>query len=1436
MVAALLALGLPLASCWAAPPQPSFYLPFEGSTSAALAGGSRAPVPNVTAPTDTILQLLSLQQPRFLPGKVGRCYDIGDQPLVYECAGNFRADEGTCSFWVSPEWRGDDRNLYSTLFGAADWGMVYKYEDQTSLTFATAKPDADLYYDCGAPDISSWQPGEWHHVVVTWSRQRDERRLFVDGQPEGRAPFPYCRQVKAGPLFVGAGCTLYPQPVAYAKLDEFALWDEPLDDGAVEELFSLGTEGKPLAPIEVPPVVETGEATPLPVVHPASPPPPDPNVPAVIELGPRTRVELSGWWQFLPATAPLAELPTAGWGLTRLPGHWTAGHDTLRPDGQPAGGQWEGQPLSRYPIAYLQRTFVADAAWQARSVVLQLGGVDGLAQVFLNGRLLGWLPAWEPESYDIGSALQYGQENTLTIVLRTRGGSPDAGVYGEVGLCITSGALINDVSIRPHVPQGQIEFACDAWYPGQPTEAVLEFDVVESTAPERVVRRFTHACRLAPVGGDQPALYPRLQRITATFDWPEAHPWTLDDPFLYDLTVSLRIGDALRDRTAPVRFGSREFARRGADLLLNGKPVHLRGHQIDLPWGDQIARVQELKAAGLNCLELSGPISSSWYAGTPYQRALFEDILSYCDEHGLIAIPILPDLQVIQDRVFEPAVAELYQRRLAKHIATYGNHAGIGLWYMHFNLAGYDWYLAPSKLDGSYRPEDPGFRAKERFALEAQRLAQALDARPIYHHACGNFGDIFTCNLYLGPNIPTQEREEWPSAWAEKRPFPFIACEHCCLLIPYWFRPRQFPLEVVYAGEPIFDELSAMYLGPAAYGQITPELFDLYDVGRPPRGTRMRELIRHHPGYQAVKSQVAQHSLRAWRTYGVSGIIFNAENWDFKDDEGRPLPMMQALARYFGDTDLYVVGPPGDWPSKDHSFFAGETVRKQVVLLNDLTRDIPCTLQWALRDAGGQVYASGRIEATSEAGKPTFYPLELTAPQVAERNDLTLAVEPVSQPKQDFQPETFPLQVFPAERPVEPAGPVLLYDPVGDTAAVLRRAAVQCDSYTRDSDPARAALLIVGRRSWDAGFLALAEATNLDQAVRDGLRVLVFEQTTASPFGLRLEETSTRQTFIAAPDHPLLRRLQAADLQDLRGASDLLEPYPDAPPETEHAWPARGFKWGNRGIVATYVYVKPHYAPFRPVLQCGFDLVQSPLLEARCGRGSITLCQVDVTPRYGADPVSTALVDNLLTTLTQRGSEVPTPCSFVGESARRFLSTFGVTPTGFRPDDRGVIVVGGEPPDGGQMTALEQAARDGATVLLLPQAECGPAFGLRLREQRLFGGRLGTSPLLTGLDDGDVYLKQWATLSVASDENGWESLIQPGLLAAREIGAGRLLACRLDPESLGPTRARVKLLRFWNLLLANLGVERSPGPVFGAPPTPPYEDNQWEQIPPYMDW
>jgi len=426
--------------------------------------------------------------------------------------------------------------------------------------------------------------------------------------------------------------------------------------------------------------------------------------------------------------------------------------------------------------------------------------------------------------------------------------------------------------------------------------------------------------------------------------------------------------------------------------------------------------------------------------------------------------------------------------------------------------------------------------------------------------------------------------------------------------------------------------------------------------------------------------------------------------------------------------------------------------------------------------------------------------------------------------------------VFPRPPAAAPTGKVLFFDPVGQTAKLLARAVVAAEPLGEQSDLRQAALVVVGKRAYGPEFRRLAAKLRLIRAVEEGLNLAVFEQATPDVLGLKLTERSLRDVFIAEPGHPLLAGLRPADLVNLRGRSDLVEAYPEVTPGTEKVWPARGYKWGNRGVTATFLYRKPHYAPLRPVLECGFDLVDSPLLEGQWGAGRILLCQVDVTSRYGTDPVSTRLVNQTLSWLGRRGDAARRRCVCVGDSARRFVTRFGVVAEQFRHKPDEIVVVGTEPVPPETAAAIEAAIRAGATALLLPESPLGARFGLKSTPERLFIGRLCDDPLLAGSNDGDLYLKAWTRLPVVAERGGWQVLVKPGIVARKDLGRGRVIACQIDPEKLGATRGRVKTLRFWNVLLANLELPRAPLTEELQPRLAFYEDNPWEEIPRFRSW
>src|SRR5205085_1097109 len=74
----------------------------------------------------------------------------------------------------------------------------------------------------------------------------------------------------------------------------------------------------------------------------------------------------------------------------------------------------------------------------------------------------------------------------------------------------------------------------------------------------------------------------------------------------------------------------------------------------------------------------------------------------------------------------------------------------------------------------------------------------------------------------------------------------------------------------------------------------------------------------------------------------------------------------------------------------------------------------------------------------------------------------------------------------------------------------------------------------------------------------------------------------------------------------------------------------RVWRCGNRGNVASILIEKPARGNFLPILEGGYSLHYSPLMEYREGKGFVLFCQVDVTGRSEAEPAAEMLIRNLI--------------------------------------------------------------------------------------------------------------------------------------------------------------------------------------------------------------
>jgi len=294
----------------------------------------------------------------------------------------------------------------------------------------------------------------------------------------------------------------------------------------------------------------------------------------------RPRLNLNGTWEF--------RLDPQDEGVAQ---EWFRA-DVDYPDRIQVPGNWQAQGFGE-PRAHLRHDYQGKAwyrrivtipgAWAGRRVWLHLGGVTNTADVFVNGQQVGFVEGFlTPYEFDVTEAVTPGGENVLACRVDSTGPAPVGmfnfwgrwgGLYRPAWLEARSDPMLDDLFVRPDVENAtartQVVLRRNA--PGKPWEGRLAVRIT----PVRSQARSEAECREVPVrlGEGQTESEPALVDIQVR----DLHPWSPEDPFLYEVEVSLLENgtaiDVVRDR-----FGMRQFEiGEGGKLLLNGRPYFVRG-------------------------------------------------------------------------------------------------------------------------------------------------------------------------------------------------------------------------------------------------------------------------------------------------------------------------------------------------------------------------------------------------------------------------------------------------------------------------------------------------------------------------------------------------------------------------------------------------------------------------------------------------------------------------------------------------------------------------------------------------------------------------------------------------------------------------------------------------------------------------------------------
>ncbi|MCK5804698.1 MAG: hypothetical protein KAI66_17805 [Lentisphaeria bacterium] len=1172
----------------------------------------------------------------FATGKVGQAASVpAGSGLDFAPLIRFLShEEGTVAVWLKINWEPSE-TATRLLIDLGRFASLRRWREQQFLTYSLWYHHLDEKHDYSCTwSLDGWGAGQWRHVALTWSWKDKRRVLFVDGEPVRTS------SINRIPNII----TLFRIGPDAELADELYAFDCALTAAEVKQLHEAGVRGRPACPIQDIPKA-AGASARIPVGE-REPPPAFVNWSfdgaEQRDNGQRGEITMHGWWRWQCGESPYKPPASPHWLYRKVPNqsHYGESFPVLDKERQsvPASDSRVGsKSLAKMP-QWCEREFGVPKTWRGRRIILALDSLIHESAIYLNGELLAALPKLNlGGDYDITDKLRWDVPNRLTLF--------SSGVDG-------------DISLRSVPVTAQIQ---DAWlvtsWRRKEATVRLEMDLAKDETVRTVVRIFDG-------GKNEPAkqfegigeMCVGSTNLSLSTSWPEAQPWSPKHPKLYTYTVTVYDrDDVILDETLPQRFGFREIWMAGGDFYLNGKPFHFIGHSnAHLTAASEIGdadyvrySLEQWRKAGVNTV-------------TPWQGTArfptFHPLLDIADEMGMVMFP-LTGIPTGEHTSLASLGTERRKKLYARYIRRYRQHPSVLCWMVGVGAHNFD--FCPGAMDGRFSPK-----------IEKEKPLRALwdfcrtvdDTRPCFGLSSGDLAPVWTSMAYQGFGVELQERENWPLRWATKRHKPLMPCEFSLPYYRDWFargvgRTSRSHVNPA-ATRCLATEFGAMFLGSKAYANETPDY--LKTIGSIP-GSPTRSWA-----YENVKSLFAD-TLKAWRAYGIS-FVYHAEIPYFFTGDAPTFPLatdhdprrkvatpeslrsslqardeLSAFGKRVREATeplmAFIGGPGGQFTRKNHAFWAGENVEKALVVVNDTEKGADITAEWTLQTADGETIAKGTVSTSVPAGRRDVKTcvIRFQVPSVDQRTDCILSVSALANGVTRVAVRPFALTVFPRPAPpAEPAPAFCLFDPVGDTREALRVLGVASRELPDRLDSAH--LLVIGRHALEQDeYRTRLKKAGFDQALRQGMRVLIFEQGApeweGTVMGLRLKRLSTRRTFVRCPKHPVLQGLANADFHHLRGDSDLIGAYAE-PASLPKTYPTYFWHWGNDNIVATYVIEKPQVGAARALVDCGFDLAESALLEIAVGEGIMMFCQIDVTNRIGKDPASTALARNLLRNLS----------------------------------------------------------------------------------------------------------------------------------------------------------------------------------------------------------
>lgn len=371
-----------------------------------------------------------------------------------------------------------------------------------------------------------------------------------------------------------------------------------------------------------------------------------------------------------------------GWNDMPVPGLWE-----LNGYGDPVylnvGYAWRGWfkndpphvPVEQNHVGSYRRTVDIPAAWAGRQIVAHFGSVTSNIYLWVNGRYVGYSEDSKLEAeFDLTPYVKPGRNLIAFQVFRWCDGTyledQDffrlSGVGRDCYLYARDKRQITDIQVdaAPSADYTAGTVAVKALFPRQARGCSVELALTDAQGRS--------------VASQQLRVTKDEERCT--LDAGKVALWSAETPVLYGLTATLRAPAGEVIEVIPLRIGFRDVKIEGGQLLVNGRPVLIKGanrHEMDPDYGYYVSEGRMLEDIRIMKENNINAVRTSHYPNSPYWYYL-------CDKYGIYVVDEA-NLEVHSNMIYENARITEYMSnaiidREYNMVNRDRNHASVIMW------------------------------------------------------------------------------------------------------------------------------------------------------------------------------------------------------------------------------------------------------------------------------------------------------------------------------------------------------------------------------------------------------------------------------------------------------------------------------------------------------------------------------------------------------------------------------------------------------------------------------------------------------------------------------------------------------------------------------------------------------------------------------------